>query len=100
MDKFKEMMCRSKIIIIHGGAGSIINSLNYNKKPIVMARLKKYDEHINDHQLGLVKFLSSKKKIFIANDKLNIKKVLNKKNEKKDSNSYEELKKTILKYVK
>jgi UDP-N-acetylglucosamine transferase subunit ALG13 len=99
MDKFKKMISHSKILIIHGGAGSIINALNANKKPIVMPRLKKYQEHVNDHQLGLVKFLYSKKMILIANDKLNVKRVLNKKNKKKISNSCKELKKAISKYT-
>ena len=87
------------VIIIHGGAGSIINALNLKKKPIVMARLKKYNEHVNNHQVDLVKFLCSKKKIFIASKYLNIKKVLNKKNKIINKNSFTELSETIRKYI-
>jgi UDP-N-acetylglucosamine transferase subunit ALG13 len=42
------------IIITHGGTGSIIMPLQQNKKVIACARLAKYGEHINDHQLELV----------------------------------------------
>jgi UDP-N-acetylglucosamine transferase subunit ALG13 len=99
IDKFIQFMSASKIIIIHGGAGSIINALNLKKKPIVMARLKKYNEHVNNHQVDLVKFLCSKKKIFIASKYLNIKKVLNKKNKIINKNSFTELSETIRKYI-
>ena len=35
--------------------GTIIDSLNLNKKVIAVARLKKFKEHVNDHQLEIVK---------------------------------------------
>ena len=41
-------------IITHGGVGTIIDSLNLNKKVIAVPRLKKYKEHVNDHQLEIV----------------------------------------------
>jgi UDP-N-acetylglucosamine transferase subunit ALG13 len=99
IDKFIKLMATSKIIIIHGGAGSIINAFNLRKKPIVMARLKKYNEHINNHQLELVEFLHSKKKIYIADHKLNINKVLNRKKRVINKNSFKELSETIKKYI-
>ena len=44
----------SSYIIMHGGVGSIFNALNYHKKIIAVARLKKYGEHVNDHQLEII----------------------------------------------
>ena len=41
-------------IITHGGVGTIIDSLNLGKKVIAVPRLKKYKEHVNDHQLEIV----------------------------------------------
>ncbi|OKZ65749.1 MAG: hypothetical protein BHW02_03490 [Clostridium sp. 28_12] len=41
-------------IITHGGVGSIINSIEKGKKVIAVPRLKKYGEHVNDHQLDIV----------------------------------------------
>lgn len=50
LDYIKE----SKYIITHGGVGTIIDSLDLNKKVIAMPRLKKFKEHVNDHQLEIV----------------------------------------------
>lgn len=40
----------ARIIITHGGPASFMDALKRGKTPIVMPRLKKYGEHVNDHQ--------------------------------------------------
>ncbi len=40
----------ARIIIAHGGPASFMAALERGKTPIVMPRLKKFDEHVNDHQ--------------------------------------------------
>ena len=49
-----KLISESKYVISHGGVGTIIDSLNLNKKIIAVARLKQYKEHVNDHQLQIV----------------------------------------------
>ncbi|MBR0351184.1 MAG: hypothetical protein IJH76_05170 [Clostridia bacterium] len=41
-------------IICHGGVGSIVTSLKLNKKIIAVPRQKKYNEHVNDHQVQII----------------------------------------------
>ena len=41
----------AKIVITHGGPSSFILPLQYEKTPIVVPRMKKYDAHVNDHQV-------------------------------------------------
>lgn len=48
MVKFVE---EARIVITHGGPSSFIMPLQVGKIPIVVPRQKKYDEHVNDHQL-------------------------------------------------
>ncbi len=47
----KKYMLESELVICHGGVGSIFDALLDNKKVLAVPRLKKYDEHIDDHQL-------------------------------------------------
>lgn len=54
-DKFNEYIAKADIIITHGGVGSILNALKLGKKIIAVPRLAKYGEHINDHQLQVIK---------------------------------------------
>ncbi len=52
-DAFKAKMAEADIVISHGASGSIMGALNAGKKVIAVARLEKYGEHINDHQVGI-----------------------------------------------
>ena len=44
----------ARIIITHAGTGSIIKGLKKGKKIVAIPRLKKYGEHIDDHQLEIL----------------------------------------------
>lgn len=59
IDELDNLIKKSDILITHGGVGSIISGLKFNKKVIACPRLKKYNEHTNDHQLQIVKNLSN-----------------------------------------
>lgn len=52
--KFEECIEKADIIICHAGVGTILTALKKGKKIIAAARLKKYGEHVNDHQLQIL----------------------------------------------
>lgn len=52
--KLDQLMKDARIIITHGGVGSILGALKYGKPVIAAARLSKYGEHTNDHQKQIV----------------------------------------------
>lgn len=54
MEEFDNLIKSCDILITHGGVGSIITGLKNNKKVIAAARLSKYGEHTNDHQLQII----------------------------------------------
>lgn len=54
LKKFDKLVKECDILITHGGVGSIITGLKYNKKVVALPRLKKYKEHTNDHQVQIV----------------------------------------------
>ena len=51
----KKLINKADLIITHGGVGSIITSIEQGKKVIAVPRLKEYNEHVNNHQLDIVK---------------------------------------------
>lgn len=53
-EEFNTLLNEADIIITHGGVGSILNAVKLGKKVIAVPRLKKYDEHVNDHQLQVI----------------------------------------------
>lgn len=58
-DAFRVRMAEADIVISHGASGSIMGALNAGKKVIAVARLAKYGEHINDHQVGINETLAA-----------------------------------------
>lgn len=45
----------ARIVITHGGPSSFIMPLQVGKIPVVVPRQKKFDEHVNDHQVDFAK---------------------------------------------
>lgn len=78
IDKFNELINKCDLLITHGGVGSITTGLKNNKKIIAMARLKKYGEHTNDHQLQIVKIFSEEGYILSLEENDSLKDALNK----------------------
>jgi len=68
MDDFDKLINECDILITHGGVGSIITGLKNNKKVIAAARLEKYGEHTNDHQLQIIDNFSNSKYIIKLDD--------------------------------
>ena len=54
LEEFDKLISECDVLITHGGVGSIIAGIKNNKKVIAAARLKKYGEHVNDHQLQII----------------------------------------------
>lgn len=55
MDK---LIKQADLIITHGGTGSIVTAIKQGKKVIACPRLKKYGEHVDDHQKQIVDIFS------------------------------------------
>jgi UDP-N-acetylglucosamine transferase subunit ALG13 len=66
MVDFHLAMEEANVIVSHGGCGTLLNAVRLGKRPVAMPRLKKYGEHINDHQLQLVAALVSEGKVIPA----------------------------------
>lgn len=59
-ENLENLIKQADLIITHAGVGSIEMSLEQNKKVIAVPRLKKYGEHVNDHQKDIEKKLDEK----------------------------------------
>lgn len=58
--QMNELMKKADIIVTHGGPASFVAPLELGKIPIVVPRQKKFNEHINDHQLDFVRLIDKK----------------------------------------
>ena len=65
-EEFLEKVQQADIVVSHGASGSIMKALNAGKKVIVVTRLEKYGEHINDHQIQNNEAFSSNGYVLMA----------------------------------
>lgn len=54
---------KARIVITHGGPGSIFHPLQYGKIPIVVPRDPNFNEHVDNHQILFTKRLESNSKL-------------------------------------
>lgn len=59
-DELEKYQKEARIIITHGGVGSIISSLKLGKKVIAVPRYHEYGEHVNNHQTEIVETFNKK----------------------------------------
>ena len=50
-------MERARVVITHAGSGSILLSRRFGHSPIVVPRLARHGEHVDDHQLELARVM-------------------------------------------
>lgn len=71
-EKFNEYISKADLVITHGGVGSIIAAVKLGKKVIAVARLQKYGEHTNDHQLQVIDKFAKDGYIIDGTDETNL----------------------------
>ncbi|CEH33393.1 undecaprenyldiphospho-muramoylpentapeptide beta-N-acetylglucosaminyltransferase [Romboutsia lituseburensis] len=54
-EEFRYYLEKADIVICHGGVGSILEAINFKKRVIAIPRLIKYNEHVDNHQVEIVK---------------------------------------------
>lgn len=97
-EEYMELFKKARIIVSHAGAGTILNSLIHGKKTIILPRLRRYGEHVNDHQLGLSDALKDRRLITVIQEVDQLERVLTESED--DSVANVELDDTLSRYVK
>jgi UDP-N-acetylglucosamine transferase subunit ALG13 len=68
----ERMISDAKIVITHGGPGSIMLALYHNKIPIVVPRKVAYGEHVDNHQVLFTRRMEEKKQVIGVYDVKNL----------------------------
>ena len=58
--EFEESINKANLVITHSGVGTIISSITKRKPVIVVPRLARFGEHVDDHQLQISESFSNK----------------------------------------
>ena len=58
-EELVELIRRSRVFVTHAGVGSILVSLGTGRRPVVVPRLERFGEAVDDHQLPLARRLAA-----------------------------------------
>lgn len=53
--RFGEFMDGSDVVVTHGGTGAIIAAVKHGKRVVAVPRLARFGEHVDDHQVEIVR---------------------------------------------
>lgn len=59
-EELEKIQQKADLIITHGGVGSIISSIEMGKKVIAEPRLHEFGEHVNNHQIEIIRDFDKK----------------------------------------
>lgn len=57
---------KARIVVTHGGPASFIMPLQVGKIPVVVPRQKRFNEHVNDHQVEFARIVAKRQKNIIV----------------------------------
>lgn len=66
--KIEQLNRDARVVVSHAGAGSILTALKLGTPVIVVPRLKRYNEHMDDHQLEIAEAMSRNRNVSVAKD--------------------------------
>lgn len=75
-DEMEMYIDKCDLVITHAGTGSIVMPLKKGKKVIACARLSKFGEHVDDHQVELVDVFYSEGYILKVDENTSLNEVL------------------------
>jgi len=67
-EEFAERLVWADVVVCHGGAGALYEAHVAGHRPIVVPRLARFGEHVNDHQIELATTLANADKAVLCND--------------------------------
>lgn len=63
-----ENMRRARVVVAHGGVGSVLTALHAGKQPVVVPRRREYGEAVDDHQADLAVQLAHRGVVTLVED--------------------------------
>jgi UDP-N-acetylglucosamine transferase subunit ALG13 len=73
--EFAEKIRQASLIVCHGGC-TVLQVISLGKLPVVMPRMRRYREHINDHQVLFVRALAETGRLIPAYEPADLQKAI------------------------
>lgn len=65
-ERFAASIRSADVVICHAGVGTVVTAIRSGHRPVLLTRLARYGEHVDDHQLQLAERLSERGLAYVA----------------------------------
>lgn len=98
-EDFEKKVEKCTLLITHSGVGTILSGINHHKPIIVYPRLRRYKEHVDDHQLNIAKAFSKKELVLMCGEHDDLAELIEK-SKSFSFGTYESQRETVLRTIK
>jgi UDP-N-acetylglucosamine transferase subunit ALG13 len=67
-DEFIHAVRRARVVVMHAGVGSVLAAISMGKRPVVVPRLRRFGEAVDDHQLPFARRLHDAGLVLLVED--------------------------------
>src|SRR5690606_11205344 len=67
-DELVAEMAAADVVVAQGGPATIMDARSVGRRPIVIPRLSRFDEVVDDHQVAFTEWMSAKGLVWLASD--------------------------------
>jgi UDP-N-acetylglucosamine transferase subunit ALG13 len=67
-EDFIDALRRARVIVMHAGVGSVLAAISVGKRPVVVPRLRRFGEAVDDHQLPFARRLHDAGLVLLVED--------------------------------
>jgi UDP-N-acetylglucosamine transferase subunit ALG13 len=67
-DDVDQLMREARVIVMHAGVGSVLAAVRNGKRPLVVPRLRRFGEAVDDHQLEFARRLDGRGLVRLVED--------------------------------
>jgi UDP-N-acetylglucosamine transferase subunit ALG13 len=83
-EEVADMMAKAKSVVCHAGVGTIMTALQAEHTPVIVPRLARYGEHVDDHQLDIATRFAERGLVRCVISETDLAPILTPRNEDKD----------------
>jgi UDP-N-acetylglucosamine transferase subunit ALG13 len=67
-DEFMEAVRQARVVVTHAGVGTVLVAISAGKRPVVVPRLRRFREAVDDHQLPFARRLHEAGLVVLVED--------------------------------
>ena len=76
VEEFNRFLDVAEVVVCHSGVNSILSGMQRCKPLVIVPRISRFGEHVDDHQLEIAKVMEERYRVLVARDMADLRKCI------------------------